>query len=248
MTVIESKPLAKGGEAQGGREGRGSFASFVSSSIGKKQVVAATGLLLIGFLIAHLAGNLLIFAGPEKFNAYSHGLITNPLIIPAEVVLAAVFLVHIAFAVRVSAENRRARGAVGYVVVRSRGRPSRRSLASQTMIVTGVWTLVFLVTHLITFKFGTWYEVTHGGVIMRDLHRLVLEAFASPLYVAWYVASMIVLGFHLHHGVSSLFQTFGIDHPRWTPLIRKGGFVFAWTVAFGYILIPLWCYFSGART
>ena len=223
---------------------------YASTSIGKKQVVAITGILLIGFLIVHLAGNLLIFAGPAAFNEYSHKLITNPLIIPAEVVLALLFVTHIVMAVRVSAENRSARGPVPYFMIQSRRGPSRRTFASQTMIYTGVWTLVFLVLHLITFKFGAHYQVkgeAAAAVPMRDLYRLVIEVFSRPGYVAWYVASMIALGLHLQHGSSSLFQTFGIDHPKWTPAILVAGRIFAWGIALGYVSIPVWVYFSGVK-
>src|SRR5437867_350205 len=103
---------------------------FLASSIGKKQIVALTGLLLVGFLIAHLAGNLLVFEGPEAINAYSHKLLTNPLIYVAEAGLAALFLVHMGLALELTRENLAARGPVRYAMVRSRGRPSRRTFAS----------------------------------------------------------------------------------------------------------------------
>jgi succinate dehydrogenase / fumarate reductase cytochrome b subunit len=223
-----------------------------ASSIGKKQVTALTGLLLIGFLIVHLAGNLLIFVGPAAFNHYSHSLIHNPLIIPAEVALALIFIVHIGTATRVQIENRRARP-VPYARVRSRGRPSRRTFGSQTMIVTGFWVLVFLVLHIMTFKFGPHYtflvagvpEVVNGHEV-RDLYRLVLEVFGRPGYVAWYVASMVALGLHLQHGAWSLFETFGLDHPRYTPWIVRGGRAFGWIMALAYMSIPLAVYFGGA--
>ncbi len=213
---------------------------YATSSIGKKQILALSGFLLIVFLIAHLAANLLVFRGPDALNGYSHALVTNPLIVPAEIGLAAVFLVHVGLAIRVSVENRRARGPVGYRMVRSRGRPSRRSFASQWMLLTGAWTLVFLVLHLLTFEFGPWYEARlSDGTAVRDLYRLVVETFQSPGYVGWYVLSMVALGLHLHHGVASLFETFGIHHPKWTPAILAGGKAFAWAMALGYMTIPV---------
>lgn len=221
---------------------------FVTSSIGRKQIVALTGLLMIGFLIAHLAGNLLVFEGPEAFNHYSHSLITNPLIYVAEALLLVTFLTHMFFAARLTLDNRGARGPVGYAMVRSRGRPTRRTLASQTMLYSGLLAFCFLVLHLMTFKFNVdvarfqvapvKYE-TVAGVAMRDLHLRVIEVFHEPAYIAWYCFSMVVLGLHLSHGAWSLVETFGIDHPRWTPGIILGGRLFAWAVAGGFASIPI---------
>lgn len=222
---------------------------FASSSIGKKQIVAVTGLGLVGFVIAHLAGNLLALLpdGEKAFNSYSHALISNPLIYVAEAGLLALFLVHIGLAIKLTLENRAARGPVRYAMIKSRGKPSRRSFASQTMILSGALLLVFTVLHLLTFKFGQHYETTVDGVVVRDLHRLVLEVFRSPGYVAWYVVCMIVLGLHLHHAIASVFETFGIDHPRWTPLINAGSKVVAWAIALGFIAIPVAIFLRGPK-
>lgn len=211
---------------------------YLNSSVGKKQVVALTGLGMVGFLVAHLAGNLLIFVGPEKFNEYSHALVTNPAIYLAEAGLVAIFLTHVAFTARLTLENAAARP-VGYAVVRSRGGPSRRSLASQTMILSGSLVAVFIVLHLFTFKFGEHRDVTYGGVVMRDLYWLVVKAFKNPLYVAWYLLAMVVLGLHASHGIVSLFTTFGIENPSWERAIRWGGRGLAWAIALGFALIPL---------
>jgi succinate dehydrogenase / fumarate reductase cytochrome b subunit len=217
------------------------FFRYARSSIGKKQILALSGIVWALFLIAHLAGNLLIWKGPrgEAFNQYSHALVTNPFIYVAEAGLAFFFAVHVGLAVRITIENRRARGPVPYAVFRSRGAPSRRTFASRSMILTGAVTLAFLVLHLITFKFGTHYETKVGGEEMRDLARLVFEKFREPGYVAWYAFAMVALGAHLQHALQSLFETFGLDHPNWTPLVRAGGFAFAWAIALGFLSIPV---------
>jgi succinate dehydrogenase / fumarate reductase, cytochrome b subunit len=215
------------------------FQRYLSTSVGKKQIVAVTGLGLVGFLLAHLAGNLLLFAGPQAFNEYSHKLISNPLIYVAELGLLTIFVVHIGFTVKLSLENRAARGPVGYAMVRTRGKPSRRSFASQTMLYSGALVLVFAVLHLMTFKFGAWYDIKYGDVVMRDLYKLTLDVFHKPLYVAWYLVAMVVLGAHLHHAIGSLFETFGLDHPRYTPTLLVLTRLFAWVIALGFASIPL---------
>jgi succinate dehydrogenase / fumarate reductase cytochrome b subunit len=235
------------GERTAGSGLLGTVRRFGTSSIGKKQLLALTGLGLAGFLIAHLAGNLLIFRGPEAFNEYSHALVSNPLIYAAEAALAGLFVVHIALALKLTRENRAARGPERYAMVRSRGRPSRRSFASQTMVYSGLLAFAFLVLHLMTFKYNvdiaglTVAPIAvrvHGGVEMRDLYARVIQVFHEPAYVGWYLFSMLVLGLHLSHGASSLFETLGLDHPRWTPAIRLGGRIFAWAIALGFASIP----------
>ena len=206
------------------------FSTF-KSSIGKKQLMALTGLGLYGFLIVHLAGNLLIFAGAESFNGYARTLEENPLLIPAEVVLLVVFLAHIVLAGAVTVENRRARPA-RYVMKRREG---GKTIASSTMFVSGSLILVFLVLHLIHFKFASREGTT--------LYHLVVNTFQRPGYVAWYVVAMVVLGFHLYHGFQSAFRTLGLVHPRYTPAVVVLSRVLAVVLAAGYILIPIWIYF-----
>jgi succinate dehydrogenase / fumarate reductase cytochrome b subunit len=223
---------------------------YLGSSIGKKQVVALTGLALVGFLVAHLAGNLQIFnafGGRDAFNHYAHKLgDLGPLLWIMRLGLLTMFVAHIGLAVIVQRENWAARGPEPYRVIRSRGGPSRRTFASQSMIYTGLLVLVFVILHILTFTLGP--NVKQGYVVaqaagateplLRDLHRLVVEVFHKPVYVAWYVVCMVVLGLHLHHAIASVFETFGLDHPRWTPLILKGSKVVAWLVAGGFLLIP----------
>lgn len=214
-----------------------------SSSIGSKLLIALTGLGLVIFLIGHLSGNLLFLLGPATFNEYSHKLISNPLVYLAEAGLVAVFLVHIFKTIRLFAGSRSARP-VKYARKEWAGSPSRKSLASSTMVFTGLITLVFVVLHLRTFKFGTWYEA--GGGI-RDLYRLQVEVFSNPAYVAFYMFCMVVIGFHLWHGVSSAAQSLGADHPKYTPKILWIGRVLAVLLAGGFFMLPLYTYFRGGQ-
>ena len=218
--------------------------SYLSSTVGSKLLVGITGLILFGFLILHLAGNLILFAGPEAFNHYSHKLISNPLVYPAEIGLVLIFLLHAYKTIRLTLVSRAARPQ-GYVMKRRAEYTSRKSLASTTMIVSGLFLLVFVPIHVKTFKFGAYYDSAEAGV--RDLNRLVFEIFSRPGYVVFYVIAMIVVGFHLWHGVSSTVQTIGIDTRRVTPVVRRIGWASAIIIAVGFIAIPLWVFFIGGR-
>lgn len=210
------------------------------SSIVTKIVIAATGLALFGFLLVHLAGNLLILAGPEAFNSYSHKLISNPLIYIAEAGLALLFVVHIWKAVGNHARNRAARPA-GYEVKRPAGHTSRKTLSSTWMIFSGTMILVFLVLHIKTLKFGAYYESVEPGV--RDIYRLSIETFQQPGYVIWYVFAMVLVGMHLRHGITSALQSLGAIPPGLTRKVLAAGAIVAGLIAGGFALIPIWVYF-----
>jgi succinate dehydrogenase / fumarate reductase cytochrome b subunit len=216
-----------------------SLAAFLATAIGRKVLMAVSGLLLLGFLVAHLAGNLLIFESAKAFNAYSHKLISNPLIYAAELGLLLLFVAHLAAGILVTLKNRAARSAP-YELKRWAGSPSHKSWASTTMILSGIVVLVFVPLHLITFKFGTYYAAAEPGV--RDLHRLVVEKFQKPVWTAWYVVAMIVIGFHLWHGFGSAFETLGVHYRR--PL-RRFGELLAVLIAGGFLLIPVILYLTG---
>ena len=216
---------------------------YLSSSIGKKQLMAITGLLLSGFLIAHLLGNFLLMAGADAFNLYAYKLTSTPLIYIAEAGLVAIFLGHLGLAMKLTQENKAARGPQGYYMKTKTGKGS--TLASSTMIYSGIIIGIFLVTHLMHFKFGSYYETKVNGVVMRDLYRTVIEFFQNPLFVAWYVAAMILLGLHLSHGVQSAFQSFGLRHHVYTPIIKKASLTFSLLVAAGFAALSIWAHFQG---
>lgn len=221
-----------------------SISSFVRSSVGKKFLMGITGLSLILFLVMHLLGNLLLFdSNPDPFNEYSHFLINlGAILYVVEAGLVLFFLVHIFSGVSVWLTSRKARPEP-YRTLKSAGKPSRQNISSRSMIYTGVVLGVFVVLHIITFKYGPYYPTEVGGVEMRDLYRLVSEVFQNPLYVGWYTAAMIFMGFHLRHGFWSAFQSLAFYHPRYTPVICGIGYVIAVLLALGFIAAPLWVYF-----
>jgi len=168
-----------------------------STSVGTKIVIGITGIALFLYLLIHIAGNLLIFFGPAFYNKYAYTLEGNPLLPIIEIGLLLVFLIHIYKTVRMFLDNQRTRS-VGYARKKSAGRPSRKTLASSTMIVSGLWLFAFLIVHVKAFRYGIEHEWPAGG---RDLYRLEMENFTNPLIVGFYVISMVVVGSHLWHGV-----------------------------------------------
>ena len=215
-----------------------------ASSIGTKLLIGVTGLGLFLFLITHIAGNALILLGRTTFNNYSHLLTSNPLIPVIEVGLLLVFLLHVYKTVTMFLGNQQTRP-VAYARKKSRGAPSRKSVSSTTMIVSGLWLLLFVVIHVKTFKYGPDYPSDVDGV--RDLYRVVAENFHSPLSVAFYVVSMLLVGSHLWHGASSTFQSLGLEHPRWTPRILALGKMFAVLIGGGFIIITLYVHLFAAQ-
>ncbi len=197
-----------------------------SSPIGKKLGMALTGLILYGFLVGHLLGNLLLLKGDggQAFNAYAEFLINHPLIIPAELFLVVVFLLHVYLAFSVTRENRRARP-VGYQTTQSVG---GRSFASYTMIYSGVIVLVFLVLHLKTFKYGD----KAGGT----LYDLVSSTFQQTGYMVWYAIAMVVLGFHLWHAFQSALQTLSVRSEK----IKSLGLFLCLALALGFGFLPVY--------
>lgn len=215
----------------------------LSTSVGSKFLVALTGLSLVGFLVAHLAGNLLILLGPDQFNHYSHALISNPLVIPAELGLLGLLLLHIFKALQHVMRGRTARPQ-SYTKQVWAGGPSRKSFGSATMMVSGIILLIFLVSHIATLKYGPTYTTAGPGTEgpIRDLYRLVVEVFQSPGIVVFYVVAMAVIGLHLRHGISSAFQSLGLMTPGWTATVLSAGLWLAVILAVGFAILPVWVY------
>jgi succinate dehydrogenase / fumarate reductase cytochrome b subunit len=230
-----------------------SVQTIVWSSVVKKFINAITGLGLSVFIVIHLLGNVTLLTGnAEAFNAYSHFLLNlGALIYLAEAGIVAFFLFHIFTAVSVWWDQQMARPQA-YKQTAAAGDPSRKTISSQTMIYTGAILLIFTVLHLITFKYGPGIEEGYvmeiDGVVIRDLYRLTIEVFQRPAYVIWYVAAMGLLGFHLRHGFWSAFQSLGINHPRWTPIIYGLALIFALVMAIGFIILPAIIYFRGGAS
>lgn len=218
--------------------------NYLSSAIGRKQLMALTGLAWSLFVLTHMAGNLLILINAEAYNKYGHAIVTNPLIYVAEAGLVLMILVHIFTGVKLTLENRAARPQK--YALPTNGKKAAR-FQSKFMIFHGSLLLVFLIWHLITFKYGPHYSVTYNGVEVRDLHRLVLEVFQNPIYVVGYIVCLIGVGFHLSHGFYSSFATLGLFHPRFSPILNKFGYLYSFVVAAGFISQPLYVFLIAGR-
>ena len=208
-----------------------------------KLLIGVTGFALFVYLIVHIIGNVMVFFGPAVFNKYAYTLEGNPLIPVIEIGLLLIFLVHVYKTISMFLANQSARP-IRYSKKKFAGRPSRKTLASATMIFSGLWLLVFIVIHVKAFRYGVEYEWPAGG---RDLYRLEMENFANPLVVAFYVVSMLVVGSHLWHGITSSLQSLGLEHPRWTPRVLVAGKAAAVLIAGGFIVIAVWAYLAGVR-
>lgn len=212
------------------------FMRFLRSPIGQKVMMALTGLSLVIFLIIHMSGNLLVFKSAEEYNAYSHGLIASWLIYIAEAGLVFLFAYHAVNGVVLTIRNRRARP-VGYTSKRfTAGGVSRKSLASTLMPLTGLFLLVFVVVHIATMKYGTYYGTTVEGQPMRDLYRLVVEKFTNPWWTGGYILAMVVVGMHLWHGLANVMMTLGLRHKNGLMWALRGLCIL---IAGGFMLVPV---------
>ncbi len=219
--------------------------AFIWSSIGTKVILAITGVALGLFLPIHLAGNLIIFAGAEEFNKYAHFLISIPVLVPiVEIGLLALFIIHSVKAVLNYLSNRKARPS-RYEASQWAGGRSRKSWASTTMIISGLSLGAFVPIHLIQMKFGPYYSTTVDGETVRDVYRVVVETFASPLNVAFYLFCMVVVGMHLYHGFVSAFSSLGISHPRYSPAILWAGRAFGVVIGLGFFILPIYVAVAG---
>ncbi|MCB9771767.1 MAG: succinate dehydrogenase cytochrome b subunit [Candidatus Omnitrophica bacterium] len=209
------------------------------TSIGRKQIVATTGLLLILFITGHLAGNLLILGGPDLYNSYAKFLTgLRPGLYFIEALLGLVFLIHIWVTYLLVITNIRSRP-IGYRLNSPKG---DRSLAAQIMPFTGSIIFAFLIFHLWDFTF-----TPHSGAasILRDgkdygLYGLVYNAFSDPLHSTFYIIAMVCIGFHLSHGIESFCQTLGFKHPKHTQAIRLVSNLFGVMIGWGYSMIPVY--------
>ncbi len=222
-----------------------SFAQYAWSSIGRKILMAVTGLGLFLFVIVHLTGNLTLLIGSEAFNAYSHFLVTlfhGWFVLIADAGLVLFFLVHAVSGIRVYRSRKAGRGDP-YAVSGNAGGASKKTLASMSMMISGVLILAFVVYHVWHFKFGpgeaAGYTTVVHGEEMRDLYRLVVEEFNKPVIAVGYMIIMVMLGAHLYHGVWSAFQSLGILNSGYMPLVRGLGIAFAILLGVGFFYIPL---------
>ena len=217
---------------------------FINSSIGKKFMMALTGSFLLIFLIVHLIGNLSLFLGEDAFNAYVLALdAIKPLIRVIEVVLLAAFVIHILNGTRLWITNKRSKGPKNKI----NGSPENSDVFSRTMFLTGSIIFIFLVLHLGTFF---WRFNVNDPMQLADSHQyyaMVVYFFNMWWYAILYVIAMILLGYHLNHGFQSAFQTFGWNHKKYTPWIKKIGTAYAIIMALGFASMPIYFLLGGGN-
>lgn len=209
----------------------------LQSPVGAKVVTAITGLMLTGFLIAHVSGNLLVFAGPDALNIYAEGLKKYPALLwAARGGLLVAFVAHVSLAIWLTRENRSARPQ-RYAYENT----AQATFASRYMIHTGLVMLAFVLFHLAHF---TW-RVTDPRIAELgpfEVRRMLVIGFQQPAVAAGYLFAMAAIGLHLSHGVSSVFQTLGLNHPRYNGVLRKAGPVLGVAIAALFASIPLAIY------
>lgn len=210
---------------------------LLTSTIGRKALMAVTGLSLCGFLVAHLDGNLKLFAGKGVFDEYAEWLHSFHLLPVAEAGLFGLFALHIYLAISTTLQNRSARTSP-YAIRQSKLQHDQvlPRPASSWMMISGGIVLGFLLLHIVDMKLEG-----RSGVAYSESSKFetTIQILADPVSRIVYLVGTIVLGFHLAHGVSSAFQTLGLSHPKYTPLIRAAGIAFAATIAVGFTSLPL---------
>ena len=213
------------------RRRAGVVARFWQSSIGKKAVMAVTGLIMIGFLISHMLANLQVFAGPLMINEYARTLREfGPLLWLARAGLLVALVLHVIAAWQLTQRKQGARP-VGY----ADREPQVSTFASRTIRWGGVALLVFIVLHLLHFTFGT----IHPAFAVGDVYGNVVVGFEQWWVAVLYLIAMVVLGLHLYHGTWSSLRTLGLSRPSTTPLKRRATAVLAWALYLGFSLVPI---------
>ncbi len=211
---------------------------LLKSSIGKKAVMAVSGLVLLGFVIAHLLGNLQIFLGQDWLNDYAAHLQGMPLLLwPARLFLLATLLVHMTVALQLAIENKKARP-VPYACQAT----VQASLASRTMVLSGILIFLFLIYHLLHFTFGvTNPELFHQTDLKgrHDVYSMMVLSYQNYFISGVYLVAMWVLYLHLSHGAPRFLQSLGLTHEKTLQRVEKLGHLLAWLLFIGNSAIPL---------
>ena len=203
----------------------------MNSTIGRKVVMAVSGIVIVGFVVAHMAGNLQVYFGPTKLDEYGAALRHLPALLwTARLGLLVAVVAHVWAAWSITRTDWSARP-VGY----DRTQAIASSYASRTMRLTGIWLLLFIVYHLLHFTFGTVHPTFVEGAITHNF----VDAFRSLPISIVYILSMLALGLHMYHGIWSLMQTLGISHPRYDPLRRAAAGIITAVVVAGNISFPI---------
>jgi succinate dehydrogenase / fumarate reductase cytochrome b subunit len=229
-----------------------SVGTYAGSSVGKKVLVALTGLLLVGYLVLHLLGNLtlLIPDGGEAFNKYAHfleGLLHGGLVVVFEVGLIILFVIHGIYAVIVALIDKERARPQKYAKVADAGGLSRKSLASRSMILTGPMILIFVIIHVWMFKFADHPRVSYHGVEVKDLYTVVVAAFKNPAIMIAYLVAMVLLGAHLWHGAWSAFQSLGWNSDRHIKVLTRVSVAAAIILGGGFLILPPYVFFFVER-
>ncbi|HYL75303.1 MAG TPA: succinate dehydrogenase cytochrome b subunit [Bryobacteraceae bacterium] len=204
---------------------------FYTSTVGKKAVMAASGAILFLFVIGHLIGNLQIYEGPEKLNHYAVLLRSLPALLwTVRATLLLMVILHIWSSVQLGLRNIEARP-TGYV----KKKPTGSSYASRTMYWSGPIVLAFVIYHLLDFTFGNLNPHFQEG----NVYANVVASFQVIPVSAFYIFAMLLLCMHLYHGLWSMFQSLGLNHPRYTPILRRAAAAVAILIAVGNISIPI---------
>lgn len=221
------------------------FSNFFSSTIGRKVIMALTGLFLILFLVVHLIGNLQLLKSDngQSFNVYAQFMTSNPLITIVAYANYSIILIHVIWSILLTIQNRKARGPEGYALNRNSS-----TWTSRNMGILGTLILIFLIIHLRSFwwemKFGEIPSEVYDGVQTKNLYAVVDAAYSNLWFVILYVVSMAVLAFHLFHGFGSAFQTLGLNHVKYNSMIKFVGVAFAIIVPALFALIPVYMYLN----
>jgi len=215
------------------------ISAFTRSSIGKKIIVAATGVILIGFIVGHLLGNLQIFFGPEYINSYAEKLRALGVFLwVIRIFLLVTVLLHIYFTIRLAIDNRRARP-----VAYAKKEHVKATFASRSMALSGLVLLAFIFYHIAHFTVQVAdprFALLKADPLNRhDVYSMMIYGFQSPIISGFYVLAMFLLALHLSHGSSSFFQSLGLNDKKLAPKLARWGRVFAWAIFVGYISMPL---------
>ena len=215
------------------------FPGFYRSSIGKKMIVALTGVILMLFVIGHLLGNLQIFLGPRWVNDYAQHLRDlGPLLWAVRIILLVAVFLHIYFTVSLALDNRRARPH-GY----KKRDYIKASYASRHMVVSGLVVLAFIVFHLLHFtarRFNAHFSMLKNDPLNHyDVYSMMVYGFQNAYVSAFYIIGLFLLTLHLTHGASSFFQSLGLNDKKLTPQLALGARIFAWLLFIGYTAIPV---------
>ena len=215
------------------------LSAFYRSSVGKKMIVALTGIILMAFVVGHLLGNLQIFLGPDWVNGYAQHLRDlGPLLWLIRAFLLLAVLLHIYFTILLAIENRRARP----TAYRDR-EYVKASFASRHMVVSGLVVLAFIVFHLLHFtgrNFNAKFPLLKNDPLNHyDVYSMMVFGFQNVPVSIFYIVGLFLLTLHLTHGASSFFQSLGLNNQKLTPRLATGARLFAWLLFVGYVSIPV---------